>query len=85
VLTNNATYILVIQARVSPLRTEKLASSRADPDQRVEYVTRDQSQNLTQRMAGASGFRGSPLPWAQKALRRASGVWSLGGAGLIPE
>ncbi len=35
--------------------------------------------------ACASGFRGGPLFWAQKALRRASGVWSLGGAGLIPE
>ena len=35
--------------------------------------------------AWASGFRDGPLFWAQKALRRASGVWSLGGAGLIPE
>ena len=35
--------------------------------------------------ACASEFRGGPLFWAQKALRRASGVWSLGGAGLIPE
>jgi hypothetical protein len=60
--------MLVIQARVSPLRTEKLARSRADPDQRVEYVTRDQSQNLTQRMVrhdkvglGLSDLTRSPI------------------------
>jgi hypothetical protein len=27
----------------------------------------------------------SSFAWARKALRRASGVWSLGGAGLFPE
>jgi hypothetical protein len=35
--------------------------------------------------ARAAKFPDGAVPHAQKALRRASGVYSLGGAGLFPE